>query len=176
MFITRIVLTFVIWALCHHVVVNATDLNLLMVGNSYTKWWGGLDQMIQPLMEELYANDIFVQDIYATKFANGGFKLSQWVDEPNLDAALTDETNTNYKKWTWVTLQDQSQVAGFHVYANFEQDRITHVVALNDKIERNGASTVLFLTWARRDGDMKNNPDIYPDFLTMQEHLTTGKI
>ena len=51
---------------------------------------------------------------------------------------------------------------------------IDPVITLNEKIEINGAETILFLTWGRQNGD-KKNPEIYPDFLTMQSMLNKGK-
>ncbi len=70
-----------------------------------------------------------------------------------------------------VILQEQSQIPGFPAdhpewIASLEAARTLHGLA-------GGAETWLFVTWGRRDGD-RDNPDIYPDFPTMNDRLEAG--
>ena len=73
----------------------------------------------------------------------------------------------------WVVLQDQSQIPGFPKQQSQWQDSRDGAVELCALADANGAKPLFFLTWGRRDGDSQN-PDRYPDFSTMQEHLTEG--
>jgi hypothetical protein len=71
--------------------------------------------------------------------------------------------------WDIVVLQEQSQtpalseesVKSFH----------TSVDIFSKLIRDAGAEPVLYMTWGRRDGDVKNK-EVFPDYATMQQKLT----
>ena len=46
-------------------------------------------------------------------------------------------------------------------------------MGLDDLVAENGAQTMFYMTWGRRNGD-GNNPGLFPDYLTMQEMITEG--
>lgn len=94
-------------------------------------------------------------------------QLRQWLVHP--------ETRQN---WNWVCLQDQSQLPGFFgLGGQGGQEYKSSLVAAGkidkDYVQPNGAQTVFFQTWGRRDRDDRN-PGMYPNFLTMQNLLTEG--
>jgi len=94
-----------------------------------------------------------------------------WATDQRLTNALIDISTANYKYDT-VILQDQSQVAGFHIFGNFQQERINPVIAIDSLIQENGANTMLYMTWGRKNGDTMNT--FYPDFKTMNRLLMEG--
>ena len=96
--------------------------------------------------------------------------MQGWATDQRLINALTNVSTT--KQYDTVILQDQSQVSGFHIFANFQQDRINPVIAIDSLIQENGASTMLYMTWGRRNGDTMNA--FYPDFKTMNRLLREG--
>ena len=98
--------------------------------------------------------------------------MQGWATDQRLINALTDKSTTNYQKYDTVILQDQSQVSGFHIFSNFQQDRINPVIAIDSLIQENGANTMLYMTWGRRNGDTMNG--FYPDFKTMNRLLMEG--
>jgi hypothetical protein len=78
-------------------------------------------------------------------------------------------------RWKWVCLQEQSQVPGFVELDNNEEfaASVEAVQALNLQIQQNGGQTLLILTWGRLNGD-ERNPDLFPNFETMQSLLLQG--
>ena len=92
-----------------------------------------------------------------------------WATDQRLTNALIDISTAKYDT---VILQDQSQVAGFNFFPNFQQDRINPVIAIDSLIQENGANTMLYMTWSRKNGDTMNT--FYPDFKTMNRLLMEG--
>jgi len=143
---------------------------LLFVGNSYT-YYNDLDQLVASFATSLPGAPI----VTASRVASGGYRLPQHASD-----AATDGTPLAaflgagpYPSWTFVVLQDQSQIPGFPESQQERIDSITAAVALAARAHEHGATTLLFQTWGRRDGDT-SNPDRFPDFLTMNNRLAEG--
>ena len=137
---------------------SVAAIEVLMVGNSYTS---PVAPMVRSLMEEIYTNSSVLP------ITAGGAQLQGWPTDANLKNALSGD-----QQYDWVVLQDQSQVAGFHVFSDFQQSRVEPVVAIDSLIRENGARTLLYATWGRERGDTMNS--FYPDFKTMNQLLLEG--
>lgn len=145
---------------------------LLFVGNSYTFYSGGLEVMVDNLMEEATGAAVDAQAVTA-----GGYRLTQHLEDADgtngerpLRQALVTGDNT---EWDLVVLQGQSQIPAFPMVQTEWTDSRDAAVSLNELIAPTGAHTMFFLTWGRRDGDSRN-PGRFPDFSTMQGYLTAG--
>ena len=151
-------------------IARAEDRALLFVGNSYTQA-NNLEQV---------ALALFVAgaecETAATRNATPGYTLPQHLadaDGSNGDKPLRASLVTGGQTWTWVFLQDQSQIPGFPQNGAEYQASLASVPLLDGMVAGAGGQTVLLQTWGRRDGD-ELNPDRYPDYPTMQEHLAEG--
>lgn len=142
---------------------------LLHLGNSYT-FYNSLDQNVSLLLSaggtpweaaRLSAGGL----TFADHLGRTAEKGSDW------HAALADGS----QDWDWVILQEQSQIPGFPETSSYVQDSVAAAVSLDDLAEARGAETVFMMTWGRRSGDSQNTSR-YPDFSTMQGHLTDGYI
>ena len=149
------------------VLLGSGSAALLFLGNSYT---GSHD------LEERVAERLVVSsgggEVETAAVHPGG---AMWVD--HVEALAVEGTPQQQavalRSWDWWVLQEQSQVPGF---PEGQLDRAASeeaVVALASQADLNGASPLLFLTWGRRDGDA-TNPELYPDYLEMQDRLTEG--
>lgn len=142
----------------------------LFLGNSFT-FANELDQVVLGLLSE---GDPAWADGEATRLADGGLTLADHQERAETagsewEAAL----GADGPSWSWVILQDQSQIPGFSAtQAEYRASRAAGV-ALDALAEARGAGTVFFLTWGYRAGD-ETNPDRFPDFATMQERLAEG--
>ena len=145
---------------------NNNMLNLLMVGNSFTDA-NGLEEMVQALLEETAGA---TTPVYALRFQHGGAKFVEHAADMSLQAMMAE------RKWTWVVLQEQSEIPGFW-NTDFEHEYVDSMQAASTLnqwiITKAHAETVLLMTWARRHED-PYNPTIFPDFPTMQERVATG--
>lgn len=103
--------------------------NILLIGNSYTDFNGGLDKQL----EGLYP------DSTITRIAPGGYALeNHW----NGDALRTIRKGG----WNYVVLQEQSQMpvtdqSKFYEFAG----------RFDAEIRKSGATTILLMTWERPD-------------------------
>lgn len=140
---------------------------LLFVGNSYTLF-NDLNLTVASLMEARGG------DVLTARLAGGGMTLSQHyanAQEEGTDwhaALLSPE-----QLWDWVFLQEQSQIPGFPASSSYVTESVAAAQGLDGLIAAKEAETVFLMTWGRRNGDSQN-PDRYPDFSTMQGHLTEG--
>jgi hypothetical protein len=146
------------------------DQSLLHIGNSYTDR-NDLPDIVGALLEEAAPT---WNEVERRKLTGGGWTLAQHAAElstgpNNHTESLVDAASV----YDFVILQEQSQTAGFDPSAGTWQASLAAAVDLNAAIRDHGAETLFFLTWGRRDGD-NQNPDRYPDFITMQGHLTDG--
>lgn len=140
---------------------------LLFLGNSYT---GSHDLEVQ-VADRLVASGQGGSVETAAVHPGG----AMWVD--HVEALAVEGTPQQQavalRSWDWWVLQEQSQVPGF---PEGQTDRVASeqaVVTLAAQAELEGGAPMLFLTWGRRDGDAMN-PDLYPDYLEMQDRLTEG--
>lgn len=143
---------------------------LLFVGNSYT-YYNDLDRLVADLGSSLPGAPL----VTASRVAFGGYRLPQHATD-----AATDGTplaaylgSGPYPAWTYVVLQDQSQIPGFPATQQERIDSVAAAVTLAGRAAEHSATTLLFQTWGRRDGD-SGNPDRFPDFLTMNNLLAEG--
>ncbi|MCK6524260.1 hypothetical protein L6R49_22875 [Myxococcota bacterium] len=137
---------------------------MLFLGNSYT-FMGGLDEVTLALF--LAGGG----DVTATRLAEPGMRFVQHVAEIEREGS---PWHTAFQSpQDWVFLQEQSQIPGFpEGQADLEESRAA-AVALDGYAAGIGAQTMFVMTWGRRDGDSQN-PDLYPDFVTMQAALAEG--
>lgn len=137
---------------------------VFLVGNSYTQ-----SNDLRGILERV---------------AKGGSSLVQASAVPGarlpdhlarLDARTdgTRELEPGAPLWNTLVLQDQSQVPGFPQTESYWQDSAAAAAALDAAAAGSGFDTVLFVTWGRRDGDSMN-PEMYPDFETMNARLEAG--
>jgi hypothetical protein len=147
----------------------AVDQQILFVGNSYTAA-NGLHDLVQLQLE---AGELW-SPIQAEAVTRGGHTLSRHLaDAENPAHPLYTYLQGGAYSWHTVVLQDQSQIPGFPEYVPDRAASNGAVGELDALIDANGASTMLFLTWGRRDGDAFN-PGLFPDYSTMQDLLTQG--
>lgn len=146
----------------------AAPQRVLFVGNSYTAFSGpeSLEVSVAKIHAELHPEE--TSAVFA-KYTVGGASLTAHLESAEngqLKGILAEG-------WDIVVLQDQSQLPGFsQINAQWRASRDA-AVQLSGLIEQAGAETRLFLTWGRHKGDAQN-PDRYPDYSTMQDHLTEG--
>lgn len=143
-------------------------LEFLFVGNSYV-FQNDLDIVTQVMFAQAGYTDAA-----ATRLAEGGYTWPLHLEQTETSgttwgAALVAPGND----WDWVILQEQSQIPGFPQDEAYWQESVAAGGALDDLAHALGSQTVLLLTWGRRLGD-DTNPDLYPDFSTMQDHLSEG--
>ncbi|MBI9032463.1 hypothetical protein JEZ13_10765 [bacterium] len=107
---------------------------VLFLGNSYTYYNDGLDQMFKNVVESTDENlRIEVQAI-----TGGGLTLENHFNNPTTQATIL---NGN---WDLVVLQEQSQMPILDT-ATF----LTYAAKLDSLIDLSGAQTCFFMTWAR---------------------------
>jgi hypothetical protein len=145
-------------------------LELLFVGNSYT-YYNDLDQLVASFATSLPG----APNVTASRVASGGYRLPQHEADAAREATpLAAFLGAGpYPAWTFVVLQDQSQIPGFPESQPERIDSIAAAVALAARAHEHGATTLLFQTWGRRNGDA-SNPDRFPDFVTMNNLLAEG--
>jgi len=153
---------------------QAQDARGVMVGNSYT----AQNNLHDGVAKALEGTVPGWSEVLVHPLTQGGATLDQHAaqaDGTNGDTPWRDAlvTGPNAGSWDWVVLQDQSQVPGLPQSHSQWQASRDGAIILDEIIAAGGAETLFLLTWGRRDGD-SGNPDRYPDFLTMQEHLTEG--
>ncbi|HND32356.1 MAG TPA: hypothetical protein PLA94_20270 [Myxococcota bacterium] len=142
---------------------------LLFLGNSYTMR-NDLDIMVEGLLRE---GDPAYAQVDTTRLAAGGLAFPDHVERASSDPVWEEALVTGNTAWRWGILQDQSQIPGFYGEDAMWETSADAGEQLNGWLEAKGGGTVLLLTWGRRDGD-SSNPQLYPDFLTMQDQLTEG--
>ena len=103
---------------------------VLLIGNSYTSFNGGVDQLLNGLKGARVAVEI----------APGGYTLQRhWNTAATLDAIKSG-------KFRFVILQEQSQLPAING-TEFSE----YAGKLNEVVKAAGAQTVLFMTWQRPD-------------------------
>ena len=111
-----------------------------MVGNSFTNAHH-LQEMVKAMLEQDAA---YGGDIYALRFRKPSSRWTEDVQDPNLHSTIAERT------WTWVILQEQSQVPGF-AGTQYQRDfdlSFNATIKLNDWIDKEAHSeTILLMTW-----------------------------
>jgi hypothetical protein len=154
------------------------DPNFLFLGNSYTSA-NDLPILVANLLEAGVVE--WSSRVTILRRDPGGERLVGHLKEANGtkgNTKLRQWLITNPVSFKWITLQEQSQIPGFADVtigpAAGEYVQSSQAAqALNEIATENGAQTLFILTWGRLMGDSRN-PHLYPDFQTMQKHLTEG--
>ena len=109
---------------------NLPSKRILFIGNSYTDYNGGVDQLLLNL----------APNAKVSRISPGGYTLqAHFEDEATLEAIRSGD-------WDVVVLQEQSQnsVANYYNFYEYAQK-------LDEEIKKSGAETVMFMTWERPD-------------------------
>jgi len=133
---------------------DSKALKVLFIGNSYT---GGIRGNLDSLIGVSPYSESTLE--YAVK---GGWTLQQHLN----DVSTISRIKAN--KWDYVVLQEQSKAPTLPEKCD---DFYNAVVKLSTIIRQYGSRPVLYMTWGRRDKD-EENPQINPDYETMQMRLT----
>lgn len=151
---------------------QADDPEILLIGNSYT---GGNN--LAAMLASLSAAGVdHWSSVDTTAHSPGGRQLWQHLEDAdgsNGDTTLRQLLVTDDAAWDHVTIQEQSQIPGFPPGQADYDASLDAAIGLDDLVEAAGADTVFFMTWGRRLGDSMN-PDIYPDYPSMQALLADG--
>ena len=135
---------------------SATCTRVLFIGNSYT-----------------YVNDL--PTMFATLAASGGHSVQTGMVAEGgatlADHAASADTATalSSKRWSFVVLQDQSQMPS--VAASRQSEMYPAARQLVAMVRGAGAEPVFFLTWAHEDGWPEAG---MPDYSSMQTAIDDG--
>jgi hypothetical protein len=144
-------------------------LNLLMVGNSFSKVHN-MEEMIETMLKERQMM-LQADSIFAARFEEGGANLTHYANAPGLAKMIRE------RSWTWIVLQEQSETPGYcdaiPEWQGAWNNSLPSVLQLNGMVQMNGATTILFETWGYFDKDPYNE-QFYPDYPTMQQKITHG--
>ncbi len=127
----------------HRVTNSQNAIRILFIGNSYTA-----ANNLPGLLIELSANES--KPIDAEMLVVGGARLADHWAQGNALAAIKRQ------KWDYVVLQEQSTLGSGVVIDGIDQIADPalfhqHVRLFNSEIEKVGAKTILYLTWARQN-------------------------
>jgi len=103
---------------------------ILFIGNSFTFVNGGLDKQLKGLAPTTEAVCIVV----------GGYTLKKHWTDGNAVQTIREG------KWDYVILQEQSQIPVINQIEFYD-----YVRKFDEEIRRNGAKTILLMTWERPD-------------------------
>jgi hypothetical protein len=135
-------------------------LRVLFVGNSFT-----FRNALAGMVHELAVDDRGGPQLFAVEYAAPGWSLENAAHSTGLNHLLKDV------RWDVVVLQEQSQLLSFS-QPEWQRETYPSARTIHDRIARDGARTLLFMTWGYRLGDRRNYPD--DTFLAMQERLAQG--
>lgn len=141
---------------CNPGPVPEEPLRILYIGNSFT-FFNDMPGIFSDLAESGgYEVDV-------TTLAKGGYSLA--------DHAQDAETRTilESQKWDFVILQEKSDIPA--LVADREELMYPSVRQLNQTINEMGGKTILFMSWAYRDGFSEAG---FPDHSAMQKEVATG--
>jgi hypothetical protein len=133
---------------------NQTD--ILFIGNSYTAT-NGLPDMFERVARA------GGHRVHTEMVAPGGWTLENHTNSRNTIEKIRSE------EWDYVVLQEQSVIPSLPGVR--EEQMYPAVRQLNKEIMANGAETILYMTWGRRDG-LPNEG--HPNFTSMQAALEQG--
>lgn len=132
------------------------EIRVLFLGNSYT-YGNDLPELFAELARSGGHN------VEVDMLAEGGLRLSDHAQSVETLDRLTSS------QWTFVVLQEQSQIPALQVYRRREMYPAARQLVSN--IRQRGATPLFFLTWAHRDGWPEQGMD---DFESMQKRITEG--
>ena len=147
-------------------------LRVLFIGNSYT-FYNDLEQRYA----EVRAQDAAPREVVVARYARPGYRLDQHLADATADGSelqtLFQSRCGGTEPWTFVVLQEQSQIPGFPAETAQFQASLNAARSWGERIRACGATPVLFETWGRLRGD-EGNPELFPDYTTMQDRLDEG--
>ena len=135
-------------------------LRVLFVGNSFT-FRNGLARMVH----DLAVYDRGGPQLFAVEYAAPGWSFEDAANDDGLTRLLQDV------RWNVVVLQEQSQLLSF-AREEWQRETYPFARALQNEITRDGAHTLLFMTWGYKRGDQHNWPG--DSFAGMQRRLSEG--
>ena len=135
-------------------------LRVLFVGNSFT-FRNGLARMVH----DLAVYDRGGPQLFAVEYAAPGWSFEDAAKDDGLTRLLQDV------RWNVVVLQEQSQLLSF-AREEWQRETYPFARALQNEITRDGAHTLLFMTWGYKRGDQHNWPG--DSFAGMQRRLSEG--
>lgn len=142
---------------------SALATRTLFLGNSYTYYNGGVEKYYASMVNAHRPAD---QTVTTEAIALPNYFLRQHV---------ADGQPASDGEWTHLVLQEQSQAPGFpasepmHVASKEACVQLATAAYINNGVR----CFILLQTWGRRDGDSQN-PELFPDFQTMQSLLSAG--
>jgi len=143
------------------------DANLLFIGNSYLNS-NNLLGMLKSMLEESGAYNTAGSAF--EQYVPGGYQFFMHQNDAVTEGSTLNNFLDGDTPWSWVVLQEQSQVGGF-----WQSGSLSAAVSLDAAIHEASpdGQTIFFMTWGRRNGDPQN-PSIYPNFLAMNARLEMG--
>ena len=132
------------------------ELRVLFIGNSYTFANELPDIFVKIANESGYRAEV-------TMLAKGGWTLSKHAQSNRTIKTIRDQT------WDYVILQEQSVIPA--KIEEREQSMLPAIRTLDAEIRNNGAKTILFMTWGRREGLPQEG---FADFYEMQAAIAEG--
>ncbi|AWF80414.1 hypothetical protein BTJ40_06090 [Microbulbifer sp. A4B17] len=132
------------------------QINVLFIGNSYTA-------PLPPVIKEISrANGV---DVNIKSISPGGWTLKKHAGSEITLSAIRQNV------WDFVVLQEQSQLPSFSD-AQRQEEVLPYAEKICTEIFLSGATPLLYLTWGRKNGDIRNVPNDTRSL--MQERLTAG--
>jgi len=143
----------------------AKDANVLFIGNSYM----GRNNLLRLLEAMLDESDAYQPATFGQSSPSGHF-FRQHYNDATLEGTELYSLLNGGTEWDWIVLQEQSQTGG-----SSTRDALREAFNLFDAVQQASPSSqkIFMMTWGRRNGD-EENPNLYPDFLTMNGLLETG--
>ena len=164
---TRLRLILALAALLVGSAATGQELRALFIGNSYTFY----SNPNLPTSFELLVSALAGGTTTAEMHAKPGYTLGGHAADAKLEGG--PHTLLTENLWDVVILQDQSQIPGFPSGQPQMLESIDGAKYLADLATDSDALVAFLVTWGRRDGDT-NNPQLYPDFETMNQRLNSG--
>jgi hypothetical protein len=150
--------------------VALAEHRIFFFGNSFIYFNGGMENMVQALLEEALNTTVEAQA--STPSAAKLPRHLADLDGTNGDTAARQALITGINtSWDLVVLQDQSGVPAY-TYSELWWDSLEAGVNLNKLIEPTGAVTMFLLTWGRQKG--VGPDDFFSDYSKMQQYLNVG--
>ncbi len=131
-------------------------IEILFIGNSFT-FFNDTPEILANLAKE------GGHDLQVETFAEGGWTLEKHA------ASIKTSNIIRQRPWDYVVLQEQSVIPSNVVER--EQSMYPAIRKLNTEIENVGSDTILFLTWAKREGMPQSGFNSYGE---MQREITNG--
>jgi hypothetical protein len=150
--------------------VALAEKRIYFFGNEDTSVSGGMDNMVQALLEEALHETVETQ----ANLWNSAKLVDHLQDLNKTDGyslprqALITGNNT---KWDLVVLQDQSALPAYPYSGLWNESRDAGV-EMNKLIEPTGAVTMFLLTWGHQRG--LETDKFFPDYAKMQDYLNYG--